>query len=332
MFRRSLAVLLMLASTGVQAEAPGGIALVRSRQITEFKVGSGTAVFGALEFIGGIEMTSPNSLFGALSSIRFRPDGRSFVAVLDTGHWVEGAVIRDDAGRLSGLTDLRITSMTDGSGAAQREKWRVDAEGLALRDGEAVVSFEQSHRVDVYPNPGFSSSRPVRQLSLPFPVEELRNNGGLETVAIAPKHGPLVGSAVVVSERSVDTSDNLLAGILEGPMRGAFTVVRHNPYAVTDGAFLPNGDLLLLERRFNFASGLGMRIRRIAGGDIRPGAVVDGEVLIEADMGYQIDNMEALDVVTTPDGETRLILVSDDNHSILERNLMLEFRLGSYSN
>ncbi|MCY1559240.1 hypothetical protein D9M68_962560 [compost metagenome] len=55
--------------------------------------------------------------------------------------------------------------------------------------------------------------------------------------------------------------------------------------------------------------------------------MVDGEVIFEADMRHQIDNMEGLDVVVRPDGEVRVIVVSDDNHSILERNLMLEFRL-----
>jgi hypothetical protein len=75
-----------------------------------------------------------------------------------------------------------------------------------------------------------------------------------------------------------------------------------------------------------------MRIRRLAAADIRPGAVVDGEVLLEADMSYQIDNMEGLDVVSRPDGDMRVILVSDDNHSILERNLMLEFRLKDDAN
>lgn len=333
MLRCTLAALLLLTSTAaVQAEPPRETLSVRSRQITEFKVGSEATTFGALEFVGGIEMTSANPLLGALSAIRFRPGSDSFVAVMDTGHWVEGAVVRDEAGRLAGLTDLVVTSMTDANGVAQLEKWKADAEGLAFREGEAIVSFEQTPRVDIYPDPGFASSRPVGQLSLPFPVTELRKNGGLEMLAIAPKDGPLAGAAVVVSERSVDKAGNLLAGILEGPLRGAFTVVRHDPYAVTDGAFLPGGDLLLLERRFNFASGLGMRIRRISAADIRPDAVVDGEVLIEADMGYQIDNMEGLDVITTPGGETRLVLVSDDNHSILERNLMLEFRLGAYSN
>ncbi|MDX0429143.1 hypothetical protein GOL30_07680 [Sinorhizobium medicae] len=328
MFCRHFAVLFMLISAAAaRAEPAREIVPVKSRQISQFRVGSNERLFGALEFIGGIEMTSANPLFGALSAIRFLPDGQSFVAVMDTGHWVKGAVIRDDAGGLEGLTDLTVTSITDANGEAQLEKWRVDSEGLALREGQAIVSFEQSPRIEVYPYPGFAEAKPVGQMALPFPVEELRSNGGIETIAIAPKDGALRGAAVIVSERSVDRSDNLFAGILEGPMKGAFAVVRADPYAVTDGAFLPGGDLLLLERRFNFASGLGMRIRRIAGADIRPGAVVDGDVMLEADMGYQIDNMEALDVIALPDGEIRIVVVSDDNHSILERNLMLEFRL-----
>ena len=65
----------------------------------------------------------------------------------------------------------------------------------------------------------------------------------------------------------------------------------------------------------------------IDGEAIRPGAVVGGEVLIDADLGQQIDNMEGLDVVAMAEDDIRVIVVSDDNHSILQRNLMLEFRL-----
>lgn len=328
MLGRGLLVLCLLASACPAVAASDSETLpIRSRQIDAFKVGSSQTRFGQLEFIGGLEMTSSNALFGAVSAIRFRPDGASFVAVMDTGHWLEGAVTRDAAGKLSGLTDLTATPMADRSRAVGLEKWKVDSEGLALRQGEVIVSYEQSHRIDIYPDPGFSVSGPVGSVPLPFPATELRSNGGLETVAVSPADSPLGGAAVTVSERSVDKADNLLAGILDGPMKGAFTVVRTEPYAVTDGAFLPDGDLLLLERRFNFASGLGMRIRRIPGATIRPGAVVDGDVILEADMGYQIDNMEGLDVVAGPNGDISVIVVSDDNHSILERNLMLEFRL-----
>jgi hypothetical protein len=34
-----------------------------------------------------------------------------------------------------------------------------------------------------------------------------------------------------------------------------------------------------------------------------------------------------MDVVKGPHGSTRLVIISDDNHSFLQRNLMLEFRL-----
>lgn len=328
MLGRGLLALLLLASTGSAWAASSGETLpIRSRQISSFAVGSSATRFGALEFVGGLEMTSANSLFGAVSAIRFRPDGTSFIAIMDTGHWLEGAVTRDADGRLSGLTDLTATPMADRNGDVGLAKWKVDSEGLALRSGQVVVSYEQAHRIDIYPDPGFAASTPIGSLALPFPIKELRNNGGIETIAVAPKDGPLAGATIAVAERSVDKADNLLAGILDGPQRGAFAVVRKDPYAVTDGAFLPNGDLLLLERRFSFGSGLGMQIRRIAGDTIKPGAVVDGEVIFEADMRHQIDNMEGLDVVVRPDGEVRVIVVSDDNHSILERNLMLEFRL-----
>ena len=64
-----------------------------------------------------------------------------------------------------------------------------------------------------------------------------------------------------------------------------------------------------------------------SGETIIKGAVVDGPVLVEADMAYQIDNMEALDVWTRSDGRLIVSLMSDDNHSLLQRNLYLEFIL-----
>ena len=70
-----------------------------------------------------------------------------------------------------------------------------------------------------------------------------------------------------------------------------------------------------------------MRLRRIYGESIAKGAVADGPVLFEADMGYQIDNMEGLDVWPRADGAEMVSLMSDDNHSILQRNLYLEFML-----
>jgi hypothetical protein len=299
---------------------------VRARAITEFKRGSAETRFGSLEFLGGIEFSSPDSRLQSLSSIRFRADGERFVSVLDTGSWLTGRVERDAKGRLANLTDLAINPILIRGGRVG-SKYNSDAEGLALRDGQAIVSFEQLHRVDAYPDPGFETSAPLKSLDLPIPRHEFRMNAGMETVAVSPQASPLKGAPVAVTEHSLDDKGNLFAAILEGPLKGVFTVVRHDPFDATDGAFLPNGDFLLLERRFSFIGGLGMRIRLIKGDSIRPGAAVDGDVLLEADMGYAIDNMEGLDVITGPEGKPHLILISDDNGNLLQRNVMLEFRL-----
>jgi Uncharacterized protein conserved in bacteria len=329
LFRNSLSLLLSAAAFVLTFETSTAAPVeIRAHPIPVFRSGADGNRLGALEFVGGVELSSPEPLFGAWSSVRFHPDGERFVGVLDTGHWFTGRVVRDGEGRISGLADTDISPMTDAAGQTNPGKANMDAESVALRSGEVLVGFEQRHRIDVYPAEPFTGSRPSHFLPLPFSIRELRGNGGLETLAVASAGSPLAGSLVAIAERSVDKEGHLFAGIVDGPRKGMFKVVRRDNFDVTDGAFLPNGDLLLLERRFSFATGVGMRIRRIDGKTIRAGAVVEGEILLEATLRDEIDNMEGLDVVAGPDGSTRLIVVSDDNHSILQRNLMLEFRLG----
>ena len=300
---------------------------VSARQIPTFKVGSEQKRFGKLEFVGGLIMHSPEPLFGAISSIRFLPDGRHFLAVLDTGHWLTGAIDRNPSGVLSGISDVRIDTMLDENGHEAKRKMDMDAEGLALRAGQAFVSYERWPRIEIFARKDLATAKPVGQLPVLIPVEEFRRNAGIETLVASPIDGPLKGAMVIVAEGSFDKDGHLFAAVLEGPRKGIFAVAHDSSFSVTDGAFLPNGDLLLLERRFNLAEGIGMRIRRISVDAIKPGAVVDGEVLMEADLSNQIDNMEGIDVIAGPDGSTHVILVSDDNHSFLQRNIMLEFKL-----
>ncbi len=301
---------------------------VISRQISDFRIGSSETKFGSLEFVGGLEMVSSRALFGSLSSIRFRQDQKHFVVVLDTGQWLTGSIERDVKGRLSGLSDVEITPMKNSAGRSFEGKGHMDAEGLALDGDRILVSFEQDHRVDVYPDPGFADSGAIATLPILIPRKMLSDNRGIETITVAlAASSPLRGGVVIVSERGLDKDGNRLAAILSGPLKGRFAVKRDGSFDITDGAFLPNGDLLLLERRFNMAEGIGMRLRRIRGAAIRPGAVVEGELLLEGNFNSQIDNMEGLDAFQAADGTTHIILVSDDNHSILQRNLMLEFRL-----
>jgi len=323
----SLAMMMLAACSAADGEPESSEAVIRSQAITQFRPGISENKFGAIEFLGGLSSWSANPLYGAASAIRLRPDQRHFIAVLDTGHWLTGAIERDGEGRLKGISEAAITPMVDREGRTHEGKGAMDAEGLALRDGEVLASFEQNHRVDIYPDPGFATAAPKDTLPILIPRKELRGNRSLEALTIAPSSGPLEGAVVVITERSLDKDGNMLAAILEGPLKGRFAVRHYDDFDVSDGVFLPDGDLLLLERRFDLAHGIGMRLRRIAGDDIRPGAVVDGKVIFEANADDQIDNMEGIDAFRAEDGTIHLILVSDDNHSILQRNLMLEFRL-----
>ena len=162
----------------------------------------------------------------------------------------------------------------------------------------------------------------MRGVPLPVPkgLSDLPANGGLEAIGIVPRSSPLAGALVAIAEGA-------RGFILTGPRRGSFDVVRSDRYDVTDLAFLPNGDLLLLERRFALLGGLGCRLRRIAAAAIAPGAQVDGEIVYESDGSHQVDNMEGL-AVHREGGEIIVTLVSDNNfNTSLQRTLLLEFAL-----
>ena len=90
---------------------------------------------------------------------------------------------------------------------------------------------------------------------------------------------------------------------------------------------LPRGDLLILERYFSILTGVRIRIRRILQNTIAPGRVLDGAAIFEADLGNTVDNMEALEVHQAANGDTVLTMVSDDNFSVVQRNLLLQFTL-----
>ncbi|WP_185983715.1 esterase-like activity of phytase family protein [Aureimonas mangrovi] len=293
---------------------------ITARAIPSFDARSGETRFGALEYRGGFTYRGSDRRLAGVSAFRFREAGSGFLAVTDTGLWFEGRISRDSAGRPTGFEDARIAPILDVNGRAQTRKGDADAEGLAIDGGRVLVSFERDHRIEAFDpgNPLESRPTPVPQ---PIPLRELRSNAALETVAVSPN-----GMTITIAEQSIDMDGNLFAAIL-GSSGGIFKVRREVPWHATDGAFLPGGDFLLLERRYEGFGRVGMRIRRIDGETIEVGAIVDGPVIMEADLSQEIDNMEGLDVFVNETGETILGLVSDDNGSFFQRNLYLEFRL-----
>ena len=95
----------------------------------------------------------------------------------------------------------------------------------------------------------------------------------------------------------------------------------------TSAALLPDGGVLVLERRFTLLGGLAIRVVRLSADEIKPGARLTGEELAFFRPPLAIDNMEALAVRRGPAGETLVYLMSDNNFNPIQRTLLLHFAL-----
>jgi hypothetical protein len=162
---------------------------------------------------------------------------------------------------------------------------------------------------------------------IPPGIASLPFNRGLECLEFVPPGLPHARALIAISERGLDQAGNIKGFLQVGSGWSEFAVKRIGDFDVTDCAVTPRGDLLVLERSFSRLRGVGMRIRRMALASIQPGAIIDGPLLIEADMGYQIDNMEGLAVHREAGGVLVLTLISDDNFSMIQRTLLLQFTL-----
>ncbi|MCB1385693.1 MAG: esterase-like activity of phytase family protein [Nitratireductor sp.] len=306
---------------------------VSAHPVTTFHIGSSDPVVGRLRFVGGLELSAADKRFGGLSGLRLSGDGGRLYAVSDDANWFTAELVRDSAGRLSGLGPVSVGCLCRQDSTRYGSKHWGDSEGLEVDGDTAYVSFERLNRINRYDlGRDHLPGRPV-QATASFKRLNIGYNKGLEAMALAPSKGGSAGSSiagrfVAIAEESLNAAGNNRAFIADDRAIEEFAITRSDAYSPTDAAFLPDGDLLVLERRFGFAVGLGMRIRRFAVGDIRPGAVLSGEVLAEADLSSRIDNMEGIAAWRDGEGRTRIALVSDDNfNKRLQRTLLLEFVL-----
>ncbi len=299
-----------------------------TRPIERLLPSSDQTRFGELEFRGGFELMAPTLDFAAFSGLDFAADGRLY-AVSDRGRWLRMRPIVED-GRLTGIADAEVAPILNNAGDPLIGKHWSDAEGLRFttRDGRevALVVFERANDVRAFTGPDFALSRSTN-VPLPAGTKKMSGRDGAEAIAVAPADGPLGGAMVIIAEVLRDGDGNSQGWIVGGPEAGDFSVLRRDGHDVADAVFLPNGDLLTLERHFGLPFGLSIRIRRIPAAALRAGATVDGPVIFEATLGYQIDNMEGMALTEGPNGETLIALISDNNLNPLQRTLLLYFAL-----
>jgi hypothetical protein len=315
-----------IASAEFTIAAPVSIE-VNARPIPSFDTRDRARVrFGALEYRSGLILTSRFPGFGGLSGFRLDPKGERFIAVSDRGGWFTGRIVY--RGReMTGLDEVEAAPLLGPDGRPITARGWYDSESLALDGTLAYVGIERVQRILRYDfAKGFTRAR-GEEIPVPPALRKLPSNKGPEALVVVPKNLPLAGTVIALSERGLDADGNTIAFLIGGKTPGQFSLRRSLNFDVSDAVLLPTGELLVLERKFSWLSGIAIRIRSVPLKSLAPGALVDGPLIFEADLGHEVDNMEAIDAHITPEGETVLTLVSDDNFSMVQRNLLLQFTL-----
>ncbi len=300
---------------------------VNARPIPSFNTRDRSHVrFGSLEYRSGLVLTSPFRGFGGLSGLRIDANGDRFIAISDKGAWFTGRIVY--AGReMTGLADVEATPMLGADGRPITARGWYDTEAIALDGSLVYVGLERVHQILRFDfNKGFTRAL-GEVVAVPPAMRKLPSNRGIEALVMVPKGLPLAGTLIAISERGLDPNGDIIGFLIGGKTPGQFAVRRSKDFDISDAVLLPSGDLLLLKRKFSWLSGVGIRIRRIPLVSIRPGAVVDGPSIFDADLGDEIDNLEGIDAHVTANGETVLTMVSDDNFSMIQRTLLLQFTL-----
>lgn len=321
-----------LAQARRYAETPTSVA-VRALPIASFdNRDPGRTRFGALEFRGGLQLSANFEPFGGMSGLLMQPDGSRLIAVTDRGSWLAARLVYRD-GRPDALAEVEIAPILGADGKPLAAGRAYDTESLTATGGRFYVGIERVHRIVRFDFAKDGVAARAAPLAVPSDFKTFGSNKGLECLAAPQKGAPHAGKLIAVTEQSLDSDGHHRAFVLDPAAHGGkaealrFSIRRSDDFDISDCAILPPGDLLILERRYSIARGVAMRIRRLPLAAIKEGALIDGTPLIEADLGYQIDNMEGMALHRNAAGETVITLVSDDNFSSFQRNILLQFVL-----
>lgn len=276
---------------------------------------------GPLVWRGGFAVTSSDPRLGGLSDLVLSEDGRALTAITDEGAWLTARLTYDAAGNLAGMTGAQMGSLRDPRGLLLVGKGQQDAEALArLSDGGLALAFERAHRLHRYGD-GRLDGLPV-ETAPPPGLSGASDNGGIEALVA------LAGDRLLAFTESQDIGGNYAVYLREADGRWQALALRPKGlFHPTGAAQLPGGDLLLLERRFTLLGGLSARLRRLPLAAIRPGALLDGEEVVELRPPLTLDNLEGIALHQLGDGTIRLTLLSDDNFNPLQRTLIVQFEL-----
>ncbi len=269
---------------------------------------------GRLHFLGGWQLSSPDDRFGGLSALHV--ENSEALAVSDAG-----MVLRFP---LPGTPDphVRFQPVEQGPGPGRRRTTR-DTEGLMVDGDRLWISFERYNAIWRYDRASLRGESGAQ----PPAMRGWWGNSGPEAMVRLPD-----GRTLVLEEGLEDGAPFRDAILFAGDpaVQGTATLslrYRRPPgYRPTDAALLPDGRVLILNRRFAW---LHFSAKLIVA-DVRgltAGGVIEGQEVATLEAPLTVDNLEGLSV-TRDNGRTLVWIVSDDDFMrVIRRTLLLKFEL-----
>jgi hypothetical protein len=266
---------------------------------------------GALHFLAGWTLTSADLRFGGISGLHVEAGEISAISDL-------GILLRFPAPGADARLPIRFAPFEEGPGPRVRKSNR-DTEGLLIRGDALWASFERHNMIWRYDRASLRATASAR----PPAMRRWGGNRGPEALVRLAD-----GRFLVFAEGRDDGSDSseavLFAGdpAVEGTPATSLRYRRPTGFRATDAALLPDGRILILNRRFSWWGGWSARLVVAEIGN----SEIGGREVAALEAPLTVDNMEGLSV-TREGGRTIVWLASDDNYSPLQRTLLLKFEL-----
>jgi hypothetical protein len=272
--------------------------------------------------LGGLVLNTAAWGFGGLSGLYLAPDF-SVTAVSDLGRWWR-ASLRLEQGRLAGLGAVQHGPLRDSAGAPLRRGASSDAESLVrLPQGDWLVGFERQHRILRYRD----LAGPGTLVEAPSGLAQAPGNGGLEGLALLPD-----GRLLALAEQLPGAAGPESRAAWFGRWQAGRIAWRATSYLPAEGmdptdvAALPEGGLLVLERRFSILGGFGARLVHVPAAAVQGADPLSGTSWLELPPDAPAENWESV-AVTRHAGRTLVALLSDDNQSPWQQSLLLLYAL-----
>jgi hypothetical protein len=271
---------------------------------------------GQLTLLGGWKLEAKRSRqFGGWSALRIAGD--QFFVIGDYG-----SVLRFRLTPYGRAVDARIDPLPIGCGRQDDKRLR-DSESLARAASGWWIGYEVDNRLCMVSR-DFTRAQSLRR---PQEMSEWRKKFGAETLLRLAD-----GRFLAIAERGL--TDDALRPLLmfsgdPGDPRSRVSTYTYAPppgYSPTDAAQLPDGRILVLNRKFSLATLFTSALVVIDPTAINSAAPVTGSVIARLKSPTVHDNFEGVEV-SVERGRPIIWIMSDDNFMTWQATYLLKFAL-----